>query len=224
MPENFVLEFFKNYGGNILTAILAFTAAWFWRRKDRKIGKKDKKKDRKNVASREESQALAKTVEKLKYDTAQSVEDTRVKRAEAVEAGHDALIQEIKELHVELQTLKEHYIEIKAQVVPMWTAVQARLIKDLTHPHPQFKKPDALLAKLLNLEITESERDQLNVMMDERIVSDDPEVSDDEKSSARILKDVMQKVVNEDLLIKENKLLKDVQKETIAIPDKKEET
>lgn len=199
MPD-ILNRFIANYGTVLLTAIIVFIATWFWRSRDRRIIKRDKKKDRKGVASREENLELAHTVEALRDKTAESVEEVRIQRSQVLEVGHDALVQEIKELRLELQKIKEEQIVINTKMLPMWAAVQARLIKDLTHPHPQFKSMDKLLQKLGNLEITESERIKLDMLLDERMVSDDPEISSDEKDSASIMKAVMRKVLQETIL------------------------
>ncbi len=83
------------------------------------------------------------------------------------------------------------------QMMPLWSAVQSQIAKDLTHPHPQFRVMDSLLRKLESLTITHDERRQLSVLLDERIVSTDPAVSDAERESAKLMKGVMAKVLVE---------------------------
>jgi len=86
---------------------------------------------------------------------------------------------------------------VSTQVSPLWAAVQSKIAKDLTHPHPQFKQMDALLRKLEAMTITPDERTLLGELLEERIVSDDPAVNEDERDSATIMKIVMKKAEKE---------------------------
>lgn len=88
---------------------------------------------------------------------------------------------------------------LNMQLSPFWAAVQTKIAADLTHPSPQFAEMDSLLRSLQNLTIGSAERDRLEVLLHQRAVTDDPEVSEDEKKSARLMIGVMEKVVIEAL-------------------------
>ena len=83
------------------------------------------------------------------------------------------------------------------QVSPLWAAVQSKIAKDLTHPHVQFKEMDELLRQLEAMEITDDGRERLHELLRERSTSQDPEVSDEERNSARLMIGIMEKVVAE---------------------------
>jgi hypothetical protein len=83
------------------------------------------------------------------------------------------------------------------QVSPLWAAVQSKIAKDLTHPSPQFQEMDELLRQLEALTIGDEDRERLEVLLVERMSSTDPEVSDDERASAKLMIGVMRKVLEE---------------------------
>jgi hypothetical protein len=83
------------------------------------------------------------------------------------------------------------------QVSPLWAAVQSKIAKDLTHPHKQFKEMDGLLEKLEALSITDEERVRLRDLLKERATSQDAEVNDEERASAKLMIGVMEKVLSE---------------------------
>ena len=89
-----------------------------------------------------------------------------------------------------------------SQFSPFWKSVESQIIKDLTHPSPQFKQMDDLLRKLEALTITPEERSRLIELLRERMVTSDPEVSPSERESAKIMITVMGKVVDEALQLR----------------------
>lgn len=82
---------------------------------------------------------------------------------------------------------------------PFWAVVQSKIAADLTHPSPQFAEMDKLLKKLEALDITDAERNRLNQLLSDRIQTNDPEVSEAEKKSAKIMIEVMEKVIIENI-------------------------
>lgn len=96
-----------------------------------------------------------------------------------------------------LASLELQIVALNTQISPFWAAVQTKIAKDLTHPHIQFKEMDELLLELENLTITINGRARLLELINERIISIDPKVSQSEKNSAKIMKIVMEKVVTE---------------------------
>jgi len=119
------------------------------------------------------------------------------KRKERVQKQEDDAKRDRRADDTRISDLEKRVAELSAQVSPFWSAIQAKIIKDLTHPSPQFAPMDRLLAKLLSLQITPLEHRVLDRLIEERIVSTDPEITEEEKSSAKILKLVIPKVIAE---------------------------
>jgi hypothetical protein len=112
------------------------------------------------------------------------------RRSASVSLEKKELLDRVNKMDSEISTMK-------TQISPLWSAVQAKIAADLTHPSPQFKRIDALLAKLLNLEITPKEREELHQGLIARSFSKDPEVSDRERLKAKVMLDVMELVLYE---------------------------
>lgn len=167
-------------------AILTFLATWFWKHRD-KVTKTQEERDKE---TKDANKLLANELAAQGKEAAQKLEDARKVRSEVLEAEHKLLVERI-------ELLERTIVEVTTQVKPLWAAVQAKIARDLTHPSPQFQEMDDLLKKLNLLDITDEERVRLGVLLDERIVSTDPEVSEDEKDSARLMKGVMEKVIGE---------------------------
>lgn len=98
----------------------------------------------------------------------------------------------------------EHRLrEIEEQtgnVVPYWQAIQAKLIVDLTHPHPAASRVDELLQLLKEnptLEMTEDDREELLEGLKRRAAGDDPHITSDERRKAAIFPLVMEEVQSE---------------------------
>lgn len=83
------------------------------------------------------------------------------------------------------------------QVSPLWAAVQSKIAKDLTHPSAQFQEMDELLRQLEALTITDDGRTRLHDLLRERSTTQDPEVNDEERASAKLMIGIMEKVVAE---------------------------
>ena len=173
------MELFKSILMPLLSAGLAFFAArYFWNR-TRTV----KTEDDKESANRHENRELAKDLATLTRDTADRLLQDQKERTSAILARLDAV---------------EHMVtELQTKVSPLWAAVQSRIITDLTHPHPQFAEMDDLLTKLDALELTAKESARLNVLLEKRITSNDPAVSDEEKESAKLMRGVMAKAISE---------------------------
>lgn len=80
---------------------------------------------------------------------------------------------------------------------PFWATLQTKLAADLLHPSPQFQEMDDLIKALENLTITDEQRVRLRDLLIERTTSSDPEVSTSEQSSAKIMLEAMDKVLEE---------------------------
>lgn len=113
-----------------------------------------------------------------------------IRRASKAEEEKDKITDRLKKL-------EDWVLIADVTAKPFWAAAQTKLVKDLTHPHERFKRPDRLLEKLEDLTITTEERVELHGILEERITTDDPEVNEAEKASAKIMLDIMDKVLKE---------------------------
>jgi hypothetical protein len=109
---------------------------------------------------------------------------------EQIKKQEDIFRDNLNQLNVQMAT-------ISTQIAPFWAAVQTKIAKDLTHPSAQFQEMDQLLRDLESMKITPKGRQRLHTLLEERITTNDPEVSKDEKESARLMKNVMAKVIIE---------------------------
>lgn len=109
-------------------------------------------------------------------------------RTKAKATAYDELILRVQAWDVRWATLS-------ADVSPLWATLQKKLSADLTHPDERFRGADVLLRKLEALTITAAEREQLTLILQQRTV--DETVSASERSSAKIMLEVMEKVLTE---------------------------
>ena len=100
------------------------------------------------------------------------------------------IIEEKKEVESRLTSLENKLALVNAAVVPISTAFQAILIKELTHLHtPEM---DALMVKIGPPNtLTEEERARLAVMLKERADNLDVDILQSERDAAHILPAVM---------------------------------
>jgi hypothetical protein len=112
-----------------------------------------------------------------------------IKKAELIEIAHDKLINRVLELERQLGLVNQ-------AILPMSSAFQAILVKELTHLHtPEM---DALMVKLgPPYLLTEIEEQRLSVLLSERITDLGSEVPDSERDAARMLPLVMKRVRRE---------------------------
>lgn len=116
-------------------------------------------------------------------------------RADALE-----LATEKKAIMFRIAELETKLALVNAAVVPISTAFQAILIKELTHFHtPEM---DALLVKVgPPMILSEAEQAKLTVMLKDREQDLGPEISDSERDAAYILPAVMKRArVEQELL------------------------
>jgi hypothetical protein len=174
----------------LVGAVLAFLGNWFWKHRERVV----KKEDEQGTASRQESRELAQKLEQLTLATAKELELDRQERSARLQEQHEELVQRIDLFE---KTIIEQLAVLATKISPLWAAVQEKIARDLTHPSPQFQEMDQLLHELNTLDITDEGRERLATLLDERIISTDPEVSEAERKSARLMKGVMAKVIDE---------------------------
>lgn len=133
----------------------------------------------------------------------------RKEAADKLKAAHEAS----ERIRDRLTELESKLTLINAAVIPISTAFQAILIKELTHPHTA--EMDALLVKVGPPNIlTEAEKERLATMLVER--STDMEITDSERDAALILPAVMKRAeVEQDTL----KVTQDLKLQLISITE-----
>jgi hypothetical protein len=120
---------------------------------------------------------------KERLNKALFIEEERVRKAAILEAEHEVVKTRLVELETKLAL-------VDAAVVPISTAFQALLIKELTHFHTQ--EMDALLVKVGPPNVlTTEEYERLVVMLKERTRDLGAEISESERGAAHILPVVM---------------------------------
>ena len=125
-----------------------------------------------------------------------------------------AISEEHQRTLVRLAELEQKLALVNQAVIPISTAFQAILIKELTHAHtPEM---DALLVKIGPPNtLTEEEEARLTVMLRERYSQDDPSVPDAERDAAFILPAVVKRARTEADLVSVAEAMK-VQLVTVA--------
>jgi len=117
--------------------------------------------------------------QKKKSDRLVSQALIRKEEAEILAVANQKLMDRVVELEAQTRLLGQ-------QVLPIWTASQAILIKELTHFHTPIM--DKLLLKLgPPFILTESEEVQLNECLVERTKDMSAEISDSERNAAHLL-------------------------------------
>lgn len=181
----------------VLGGALAFAATWFWKRKDRKVQTEDAAEN----AGIQERKDLAAQLETMRRETALKLEADRREAAARLEVEHKQLVTKFdtldKMLAERLTVIDSQMAMLMTQVSPLWAAVQSKIAKDLTHPHAQFQEMDELLRDLEAMKLSTAGKARLLVLLEERIHSTDPLVTEQEKESARLLEGVMEKVLEE---------------------------
>lgn len=87
-----------------------------------------------------------------------------------------------------------------SNVVPYWQAMQAKLIVDLTHPHPAAERVDELLQMLKAdplYKMSDEDRQELLEGLKRRAAGDDPQIGDAERRKCDIFPLVMEEVQKE---------------------------
>jgi hypothetical protein len=102
--------------------------------------------------------------------------------------AYDELIKRVVEWDARWATLS-------SDVSPLFATLQKKLSADLTHPEEKFHAADELMRKLEALTITEPERQQLTLVLQQRAV--DETVSAIERSKAKIMLELMDLVLGE---------------------------
>lgn len=142
-------------------------------------------------------QAMINSIAILVFGTALTVvttwfwksRDAAVRKAERIAEEHAKTVVRITELEQKLALVNQ-------AVIPISTAFQAILIKELTHYHtPEM---DALLVKVgPPITLTPEEEARLAVLLEERTRDMGPQISESERDAATILPAVMKRAREE---------------------------
>lgn len=106
-------------------------------------------------------------------------------RAQVIARGHQVLLDRVTELEKGSQQDTQTLALLKQEMLPMAEAMKRKLVELLTHPSDEFQTPDALLAKVK--EVGAPMPDGLEELLKERIKSDSPHVTEQEKLAAEAL-------------------------------------
>jgi hypothetical protein len=120
-----------------------------------------------------------------------------------------------------MRTMELKMVELGTQVSPLWAQVQARIAKELHHPHLRYKEMDKLLEKLeaKPLTLADGERTRLKELLSIRAVDTHPDITPQQRSSAALMLGVMDKVLEETALAGDNPI---PVPDSPPFPDKKE--
>lgn len=123
-----------------------------------------------------QSKATANALRKL--------QDEKEKR-EAIARGHQELLDRVAELEDSRASDSHSLALLKQEMLPMAEAMKRKLVEILSHPSPEFHAPDELLAqvKKRGAELPA----ELVPYLKDRITSDNPHVTEQEKLAAEAL-------------------------------------
>ena len=108
-----------------------------------------------------------------------------------------AVIAYCVSMNSQMREMQVKVAELSTQVSPLWASVQARIARDLHHPHPRYIEMDGLLEKLEALSITISERERLKILLLERSTDMHPDITEAQREKAKLMIQVMNIVVLE---------------------------
>lgn len=106
-------------------------------------------------------------------------------RAEIIARGHQVLLDRVTELEKGSKEDTQTLMLLKQEMLPMAEAMKRKLVELLTHPSDEFKTPDVLLAKVK--EVGAPMPEGLEELLQERIHSDNPHVTEQERLAAEAL-------------------------------------
>lgn len=102
-------------------------------------------------------------------------------------------------LYARLRKLERQTDINTTQLSPLWKQVEARIAKELHHPHPRYEQMDRLLEKLgaVPVTITDDERSTLKELLKQRSLDMHEDITNEQRSSAALMIGVMDKVLEE---------------------------
>lgn len=155
----------------LLTAILTWFGAWYW------FGKDTQRLEAERLASVRDREAERLADNRIKE--AARLAETRDTAAAQLAKDHQLLVARFTDIEAKLAILSQ-------AVVPISTAFQAILIKELTHFH--MPRMDELMVKVGPPSIlTLEEESELEKLLEERQSDMGPEITDSERDAAQML-------------------------------------
>lgn len=104
---------------------------------------------------------------------------------ETIARGHQVLLDRVSELEKGSKEDTQTLALLKQEMLPMAEAMKRKLVELLTHPSDEFQSPDLLLAEVKKVGAPMPEG--LEELLKERITSDNPHVTEQEKLAAEAL-------------------------------------
>lgn len=104
---------------------------------------------------------------------------------ETIAAGHQVLLDRVTELEKGSKEDTQTLMLLKQEMLPMAEAMKRKLVELLTHPSEEFESPDLLLAEVKKVGAPMPEG--LEEFLKQRIQSDSPHVTEQEKLAAEAL-------------------------------------
>ena len=108
-----------------------------------------------------------------------------------------AILAALARLYARIAEHDRQIAIMSTQVSPLWATVQKVISEELHHPHAQYAEMDLLLEKLEDLIITPTERQRLKILLQQRSEDMDSNITESQRKSAKLMIDVMDKVVQE---------------------------
>lgn len=135
-----------------------------------------------------QSRRTAKALEKL---------DEEKEKRRTIAEGHQKVLNRLEKLEKTSSSDSHSLALLRQEMLPMAEAMKRKLVEILTHPSPEFHPPDELLAKVKKrgAELPE----ELVPYLKERIKSDSPHVTEQEKLAAEALPIITRLAQLEDL-------------------------
>lgn len=106
-------------------------------------------------------------------------------RAEVIARGHQVLLDRVTDLERGSKEDTQTLALLKQEMLPMAEAMKRKLVELLTHPSEEFESPDILLAEVKKVGAPMPEG--LEEFLKERIQSDSPHVTEQERLAAEAL-------------------------------------
>ena len=109
------------------------------------------------------------------------------------------LVERLEGIDKQFGILTNQLSILSTQVSPLWARVQSQIASELHHPHPRYAEMDKLLEKLEAKpdELDDVERARLKTLLLERSIDMHEDITDSQRSSAKLMIGVMDKVLIE---------------------------
>lgn len=100
-------------------------------------------------------------------------------------------------LYRRVRMLEAGAVKVATQVEPLWSMIQAKMARELTHPSREFHVADDLLVTLVEGDISETGRQRLLDLMEQRVTDPNPKIGVLERETAGAMAFVMRRAQEE---------------------------